>query len=143
MRRFLSVMIVAFATATALVGCGSSSEPAAETTSATGGGSETTDAGGGETTDAGSAEEASATITIENFGYGDPVTVAPGATIRVINKDSARHDVDALDGAFQTDLLNQNEELTFTAPTEPGEYEYTCSVHPQMRGTLIVDAAAG
>lgn len=83
---------------------------------------------------------ADATITIADFAYGDPLTVAPGATIMVINEDSAQHDVDAVDGeSFETDLLGQGESLTFTAPMEPGSYDFTCSVHPQMLGTLTVE----
>lgn len=83
---------------------------------------------------------ADATITIADFAYGDPLTVAPGATIMVINEDSAQHDVDAMDGeSFDTELLGQGESLTFTAPMEPGSYDFTCSVHPQMSGTLTVE----
>lgn len=47
--------------------------------------------------------------------------------------------MDALDGtSFNTDLLGQGEMLTFNAPAETGSYDFTCSVHPQMAGELIV-----
>lgn len=107
-----------------LVGCGSGD-------SGSGGSSDaTTDAGGG--------EDVAATITIADFAYGDPLTVAPGALIRVVNEDSAEHDADAVDGTFDNDLLGQGEELTFNAPDEAGTYDLTCSNHPQMSGQLIV-----
>lgn len=80
------------------------------------------------------------TITIADFAYGDPLTVAPGALVRVVNEDSAEHDADAVDGTFDNDLLGQGEELTFNAPDEEGTYELTCSNHPQMSGQLIVAA---
>ncbi len=37
-------------------------------------------------------------------------------------------------------LLNQGESATFTAPTQPGTYKFSCTVHAQMQeiGTLIV-----
>jgi plastocyanin len=27
---------------------------------------------------------------------------------------------------------------TFTAPTQPGSYPFHCSIHPFMKGTLVV-----
>ncbi len=110
-----------FALSLMLVGCGGSGD------AGTGGG------------DTGSDAEVAGTITIADFAYGEPLTVPPGALIKVINEDSARHDVDAKDGtSFNTDLLGQGEELTFNAPDEEGTYDFTCSAHPQMSGELIV-----
>lgn len=117
-----------------LVGCGGSDDSGA-TPSSSDSGSET--AAG----DSGAAEDVAGTITIANFEYGDPLTVAPGALIRVVNEDSAEHSADAKDGtSFDTDLLGQGEELTFNAPDTEGTYEITCSNHPDMSGQLIVAA---
>ncbi|CAN5285611.1 hypothetical protein BH20ACT5_BH20ACT5_16760 [soil metagenome] len=137
------------AVALLLAGCGSDtaedtgSDPVATDTAAA---DDTEDAEDGDgdadddDADDGDDADSGATITIADFAYGDPLTVAPGETITVINEDSAQHDVDAIDGeSFETDLLGQGESLTFTAPMEPGSYEFTCSVHPQMLGTLIVE----
>jgi len=112
-----------------LFGCGGGDEPSS---SSGGGGSGSTGGGGG--------EEVAGTITIADFAYGDPLTVAPGALIRVVNEDSAEHDADAVDGTFDNDLLGQGEELTFNAPDAEGTYALTCSEHPQMSGELIVAA---
>jgi plastocyanin len=81
----------------------------------------------------------SATITITGFAFGQPVTVAPGATVEVVNTDAAPHNVTAADGSFETPDLNQDEKATFTAPTAPGRHEFTCTLHPEMTGTLIVE----
>lgn len=78
-------------------------------------------------------------ITISDFAYSGDLTVPPGAVILVRNEDSAPHDVYARDGSFRSPLLGLNEEGVFTAPTEPGEYPITCSVHPSMDATLIVE----
>ena len=60
----------------------------------------------------------SGTITIKDFAFGAPLTVRPGAMIKVTNMDSAAHDVASDDqGKFRTPLLNQGESATFTAPT--------------------------
>jgi plastocyanin len=81
----------------------------------------------------------SASITITGFAFGQPVTVAPGATVEVVNTDAAPHNVTAADGSFETPDLNQDEKVTFTAPTTPGRHEFTCTLHPEMTGTLIVE----
>lgn len=134
---------VLFALPLVLVGCGGGDTTASGSSAAAtdtgvvgedpyGGGS----GGGGDT---GAAGEVAGTITISGFAYGDPLTVAPGALIRVVNEDSAEHSVTAKDGtSFDTGLLGQGEEVTFNAPTEGGTYEITCSNHPQMSGQLIV-----
>lgn len=83
----------------------------------------------------------SGTITIKDFAFGAPLTVRPGATIKVTNQDATAHDVSSDDeGRFRTPLLNKDESATFTAPTQPGTYKFSCTVHGQMQGigTLIV-----
>jgi plastocyanin len=114
---------------------------AAPTTSAPAGGEATSsdDKGGG--SDDNGPGASSGTITIQNFTFGAPLTVRPGAMIKVSNMDDAAHDVASDDQEqFRTPLLNQGESATFTAPTEPGTYKFSCTVHGQMQGigTLIV-----
>ncbi len=145
MRRPLAVL---FTLSLMLAGCGGSDDAGSgtdvEATVDNGGDSDTDGGdgyGGGSGGDTGGGDEEAGTIIIADFAYGEPLTVAPEALIRVVNEDSARHDVDAKDGtSFNTDLLEQGEELTFNAPAEEGTYDFTCSVHPQMSGQLIVSA---
>jgi plastocyanin len=90
-----------------------------------------------ETTSA-TAEASGATITMANMSFGDPITVAPGATITIKNDDSAEHSVTSqTEGAFDVHV-DAGEQGTLTAPTEPGEYAFYCVYHPSMKGTLIV-----
>jgi plastocyanin len=96
-----------------------------------------TDRGGADADPAGRA-----TITITGFAFGQPVTVAPGATVEVVNTDAATHNVTAADGGFETPDLAQGASATFTAPSTPGRYEFTCSLHPEMTGTLVVATGA-
>jgi plastocyanin len=78
------------------------------------------------------------TITMANMSFGDPITVAPGATITLKNDDSAEHSVTSeTDGKFDVHV-DAGEQGTLTAPTEPGEYAFYCVYHPSMKGTLIV-----
>jgi cytochrome c oxidase subunit II len=63
--------------------------------------------------------------------------------IRLLNEDSGiPHDVDILgpDGEtiFDGQLIDGPATIDYLVdPLEPGEYEFICSVHPNMRGTLV------
>jgi len=84
------------------------------------------------------AEASGPTITMADMSFGDPITVAPGATITVKNDDSAEHSVTSqTEGKFDVHV-DAGEQGTLTAPTEPGEYAFYCVYHPSMKGTLIV-----
>jgi plastocyanin len=79
------------------------------------------------------------TITIKDFAYGEPLTVAAGATVTVTNMDSAAHTVTADEGsAFDTEVKGGGGTASFVAPTKPGTYAYHCTFHPGMHGTLVV-----
>jgi plastocyanin len=78
-------------------------------------------------------------ITIENFMFMPmSLTVSPGATVKVTNKDSATHTLTANDNAFNTGDITQNQTKTFKAPMKPGTYTYICNIHQYMMGTIIV-----
>lgn len=83
--------------------------------------------------------KAAAAITIKDFDYGPPLTVAPGAIVAVTNMDSAGHTVTADQGAaFDVDVQGSGGTATLTAPKAPGTYPYHCTYHSNMHGTLIV-----
>jgi plastocyanin len=65
--------------------------------------------------------------------------VAPGTKITVTNHDSATHTVtETGNKAFDTGDIGNGQTATFTAPTTPGTYNYICSIHTYMKGTLVV-----
>src|SRR5450755_4277312 len=80
---------------------------------------------GGATKTGGSAPASSGgtSITITNFMF-EPMslTVSPGATVKVTNKDSATHTLTASGNQFDTGDIDQNHTKTFTAPMKPGTY---------------------
>jgi plastocyanin len=78
-------------------------------------------------------------ITISNFMF-EPMslTVAPGTTIKVTNKDSATHTLTATGGQFNTGDIDQNHTKSFTAPSKPGTYHYICNIHQFMMGAITV-----
>lgn len=77
-------------------------------------------------------------ITIRDFQYELPDSVAPGATVTVINEDAAPHTVTAENEGDFDAIAAGGETVTFTAPEEPGEYPIICTYHPQMSATLVV-----
>jgi plastocyanin len=85
------------------------------------------------------AAVAADTVTISNFMYS-PMTesVAPGAIVRVVNKDAVTHTLTATGGQFDTGNIDPGQTKTFTAPTKPGPYHYICNIHQFMIGTIQV-----
>jgi plastocyanin len=82
--------------------------------------------------------ERSAKVEIANFAYDpDPVQVAVGGKVIWQNMDSVPHSATAEDGSFDTGLLQEGKLKSETFKTA-GTYTYTCSVHPEMHGTVEV-----
>ena len=78
-------------------------------------------------------------ITISNFMFMPmSLSVSPGATVKVTNKDSATHTLTATGDQFNTGNITQNETKTFKAPSKPGTYHYICNIHQYMMGTIVV-----
>jgi plastocyanin len=103
------------------------------------GGSSGTSPGNASAPGAAGDTTAAASITIKDFAYGAPLTVAPGATVTVTNMDAAAHTVTADKGkAFDAKVAGHGGTATFTAPSIPGTYPYHCTYHPEMHGTLTV-----
>jgi plastocyanin len=86
------------------------------------------------------SKNAKATITIADFTFKPAhLTVAPGTKVTVVNKDSTTHTVTAdKNKSFDTGDIAGGKTTTFTAPSAPGSYSYTCTIHPFMKATLTV-----
>ena len=82
-----------------------------------------------------------AEIQIQAFTYSpNPLSVAPGATVSVMNLDTLTHTATGDGGSFDTGDLGAGETKTFTAPLAPGSYSYGCAYHDSMAGVLQVVA---
>jgi plastocyanin len=120
-----------------LGGCGSSSSTGAAASSS---GSAMSSMGSSAmSTMSPSAAAASAVVLhISKFAYQTPASVAPGATVTVMNMDGEAHTVTAdSGGAFDT-KIDPGKSATFTAPMKPGSYAFHCTYHGNMHGTLVV-----
>ena len=92
---------------------------------------------------ASSAGAAEQTVTIDNFTFNpSALTVRPGATVTWINQDDIPHTIASTTRAFRSKALDTDDRFSFTFAT-PGVYEYFCSLHPHMKGTIIVREGAG
>src|SRR5579864_3503180 len=80
-------------------------------------------------------------VTIDNFTFApQKLTVKAGTTITWVNQDDIPHTVVATTLAFRSKALDTDDKFTFTFST-PGTYEYFCSLHPHMTGTIVVEGA--
>ncbi|GAA2502726.1 cupredoxin domain-containing protein [Terrabacter carboxydivorans] len=150
MTRTITLLAAAPALALSLAACGPSSPEVAPSTtvssstpapgSSTGDGS--TSAGpstsSGTSGTSGTAGTATApVISIADFAYTVPASVAPGAKITIRNSDSQAHTVTSQDGGFDV-KVDPGATATMTAPTKPGSYKFVCRFHGNMSGTLVV-----
>lgn len=77
-------------------------------------------------------------IRVVNFGFEHAeVTVPVGTTLVWRNVSPTTHTVTAKDGAFDSGLLEGGKDYSVTL-TQPGTYEYWCTLHPEMVGRVIV-----
>jgi plastocyanin len=80
-------------------------------------------------------------VDITNFSFAPAVlTLTTGTTVTWTNRDSIAHTVtDEADG-ISSPVLNQGDTFTYRF-TKPGTYNYICTIHPEMHGTIVVTSS--
>jgi plastocyanin len=92
---------------------------------------------------ASSASGPNTKLEIDNFAFSPPrIVVTAGTTVTWTNEDDAPHTVASSTKLFKSKALDTDASFSFTFTT-PGMYEYFCSLHPHMTGTVIVEGAGG
>lgn len=80
-------------------------------------------------------------VTIKDFDFQPAkIQIKVGTTVTWTNQDSARHDVAPVVDSpdfVGSELLAKGESYSFTF-TKAGTYDYICSPHPYMEGTVEV-----
>ena len=78
-------------------------------------------------------------IEIKDFAFNpQTITVKSGEKVTWINRDEEPHTIVSVGKQFKkSTALDTDQEFTITA-SAPGTYEYFCSVHPKMTGTIVV-----
>lgn len=89
------------------------------------------------------AQNTAVPVTIDNFVFEpERLTIKAGTTVTWTNHDDIPHTVAASDRKFKSKVMDTDESYSFTFST-PGEYQYFCSLHPHMTGTIVVEAVSG
>ena len=92
---------------------------------------------------AASAQAADAEVQIDQFAFAPQrVTVKAGTTVTWINDEDIPHTVASSTKLFKSNALDTKDKFSFTFTTA-GAYEYFCSLHPHMTGTIVVEGATG
>jgi len=85
------------------------------------------------------AASSSHTVVIEGMKFvPDSIAVKPGDTVVWVNKDLFPHTATAQDRTFDSGELAANASWKYIA-RKPGKYAYVCTLHPTMKGTIVVD----
>ena len=81
-----------------------------------------------------------ATAKIDNFTFVPArLTVKAGTTVTWRNEDDIPHTIASAARLFKSKALDTDDSFSFTF-TEPGTYEYFCSLHPRMTATIVVES---
>ncbi|MFI5778899.1 cupredoxin family copper-binding protein [Nocardia sp. NPDC051570] len=141
---------VAAGIAVALTACGTHSATTADPTPVFAPGSPTPGFSGGSvmmpmpamteppSTTTASAPVAGDAVSIENFAFAPAtLSVRAGTAVTWTNKDEEPHTVADKNGGFHSPGLGTGAVYTFTF-TKAGTYDYVCTIHPFMHGTVVV-----
>ncbi|HII93449.1 MAG TPA: cupredoxin family copper-binding protein [Methanosarcina sp.] len=75
-------------------------------------------------------------VDIQNSSFNpQSVEILTGDTVRWTNKDSIAHTVTG--PTFDSKVLENGDTYEFLF-TDAGTYNYKCSIHPSMKGTVVV-----
>jgi amicyanin len=87
---------------------------------------------------ASAAPQGANAVDITNFAFAPAtLTVPVGSTVTWTNHDEEPHTVAAGDGSFHSPGMGTGATYSFTF-ANPGTFDYMCSIHPFMHGTVVV-----
>jgi plastocyanin len=78
-------------------------------------------------------------VVIDNFSFSPKTTVVPiGATVTWTNHDNVPHVITSDKDRFNKSPVLKTGQSFSNAFATAGTYSYFCSIHPRMRGKIIV-----
>jgi len=78
-------------------------------------------------------------VAIDNFSFSpNTLTISVGATVTWTNHDNVPHVVSSADNQFTKSTVLKPGQTFSQAFVTTGTYSYFCSIHPRMRGKIIV-----
>ena len=80
-------------------------------------------------------------VRIRDFAFQPAnIVIDAGQTVTWTNEDSLGHTVTSDEGdTLASEMLGEGESFSYTF-TQPGEYRYHCTPHPNMKGLVTVRA---
>jgi plastocyanin len=79
-----------------------------------------------------------ADVTIQNFAFSPAtITVTVGTTVTWTNNDGATHTVTSDTGVFDSGNMANGKTYSRTF-SQAGTFTYHCTIHPNMKATVIV-----
>jgi len=76
-------------------------------------------------------------VKISGFAFNPAqVTIKQGDTLMWVNEDSVPHQIGGQ--GFKSQVLSNGDSYSHTFTEPPGEYPYSCLIHPSMQGKVIV-----
>jgi plastocyanin len=80
-------------------------------------------------------------VTIVDFSFSPgTITINQGDTVTWVNNGPTPHSATASGGSFDTGIFPAGQSRSHTFD-EAGTFAYICTPHPQMRGTVVVQAS--
>ena len=77
-------------------------------------------------------------VKIASFAFAPPsVTVKAGTTVKWTNEDTVSHTITADDGSWGSGSLGKGQSFSQVF-TQAGTFTYYCTIHPSMKGTVVV-----
>lgn len=130
-RRLLIGIVAMLAALTTVAACGSDSGG--------GGGAAPPPAAAPSASGGSAAQGDGSTVQIMNFMFmPGTLTVPVGTTVTWKFDDSTQHTVNADDNSFASPAMANGQTFTHTF-TSAGTVSYHCSIHPFMKGTIVVE----
>jgi plastocyanin len=137
-----ALMVSLFVAAVAVTGCSSSSvvdDSGTTTTTTAASASLTTTTTAASATSTTTDSSDGATISVVNFQFNPgSITVSVGESVTWTNNSAGRHTTTAKSGEWNTQL-GAGESFTQIFETA-GTFDFFCSIHPSMTGTVTVSS---
>ncbi|TAK47278.1 MAG: amicyanin [Xanthobacteraceae bacterium] len=79
-------------------------------------------------------------VKIANFTFSpQQLKVKAGTTVTWVNEDDIPHTIASSTNVFKSKVIDSDDRFSFTFTTA-GTFEYFCSLHAHMTGSIVVEA---
>jgi plastocyanin len=77
-------------------------------------------------------------VIIDNFSFTPtPQIISQGSTVNWLNEDDSQHSIVCPELKMKSNALDTDDSFAFRFD-RAGTFDYTCGIHPHMRGQVIV-----